>query len=825
MLQGAGFTTSMREAKQTESGAGHPDRDGHGVHVEGFRQLEESFEHSWQRLLGSDFRWDAELALALRRSLERLDLHRLEIAAPPLARKLRELGTHIGVCLGAGQGVHEPELKRLRTLMEQARLQLAQSRADAEAAADRRPRCDEVFTVGADPGQHLATRLHDAGYQVRHLPDAGSVRHALASLLPRAMVVALDEDGAEARTGISLVHKCLAGRIDVPVVFLGRSEQLQVRLAAVQAGGVAFFNQPADLDAVVAKLASAMMDQETGERGRILMVGDGHAWWERLQPVMAGHGLALRRCETMKVLEELQRYTPELVLVDLDADAPLATPDLAAVIRQHHIGYAIPIILLCRQAGFPGLVGRLGAAADDLLPDSVPDEFVLWVIERRLQRSRTINNRLALLNRQDAGTGLFNRRHFLARLERALAGHSKSDRPLAVVLVMLENWRSLRNQIDQPAIDELLRSVARNMRQYLDEADDFARVGDAVFAALVRAVDADALLHSGERLRKAVATIPVGGASTPLALEVRVGIGVARAGDTDARHVMGRADVALNASMVKGARAVQLSDESIGNNGVEAFEARLLGRVSEAVRHERMRLVFQPIVSLRGGAGRRYEVLLRMYDEDGTELMAESVFSLAHRNSRLGLALDRWVMSHAVNALRGVHEEDLILFVHISDATLSESEPVDWLSGRVPAGSVPPGALVFEVTEAAARRSPRQIAQLATRIHDHGWQLAITRFGLESDSPSLIDRLAPDYVKLDRLFVRDLTGPKQAEARAALREMVQRLNDRGARPIISGVENMQILPALWSAGADLVQGYFLQRPDHEMNYDFAGLSF
>jgi EAL domain-containing protein (putative c-di-GMP-specific phosphodiesterase class I) len=64
-----------------------------------------------------------------------------------------------------------------------------------------------------------------------------------------------------------------------------------------------------------------------------------------------------------------------------------------------------------------------------------------------------------------------------------------------------------------------------------------------------------------------------------------------------------------------------------------------------------MNLLFQPIVSLRGDTTERYEVLLRMRNREGWELLPETVFSLVKRH-RIGMVLDRWVIAHSIRMLR-----------------------------------------------------------------------------------------------------------------------------------------------------------------------------
>jgi EAL domain-containing protein (putative c-di-GMP-specific phosphodiesterase class I) len=59
------------------------------------------------------------------------------------------------------------------------------------------------------------------------------------------------------------------------------------------------------------------------------------------------------------------------------------------------------------------------------------------------------------------------------------------------------------------------------------------------------------------------------------------------------------------------------------------------------------------------------------------------------------------------------------------------------------------------------------------------------------------------------------------EARENLKEMVTELRAQKRKSIIPLVESAAILSTLWQAGVDYIQGYYLQAPTSEMNYDFS----
>jgi EAL domain-containing protein (putative c-di-GMP-specific phosphodiesterase class I) len=119
-------------------------------------------------------------------------------------------------------------------------------------------------------------------------------------------------------------------------------------------------------------------------------------------------------------------------------------------------------------------------------------------------------------------------------------------------------------------------------------------------------------------------------------------------------------------------------------------QQHLLEEIREAVQQQRMNLLFQPIVSLRGDTTERYEVLLRMRNREGWELLPETVFSLVKRH-RIGMVLDRWVIAHSIRVLRErrAHGRSAILFINISPTILQDDELLNWLAGGLQKTGVP----------------------------------------------------------------------------------------------------------------------------------------
>lgn len=164
---------------------------------------------------------------------------------------------------------------------------------------------------------------------------------------------------------------------------------------------------------------------------------------------------------------------------------------------------------------------------------------------------------LATLARTDGLTGLANRREFLARLREELDRSRRYAHPCALLMLDVDNFKSVNDTWGHPAGDEVLRAVAARIGNEIRPTDRAARYGGEEFAVLLPETDAAGAMSVAERVRAAIAATPVV-ISTESAIGVRVSVGVAAcaAGGMDDRVLLSSADEALYAAKQGGRNRV-----------------------------------------------------------------------------------------------------------------------------------------------------------------------------------------------------------------------------------------------------------------------------
>ncbi len=782
-------------------------------------------EDLWQKLYyvkwnPKSFAMLARLAQEMAHNAQRINDERLLILVVQFEQ-------HVKHCAATGGLIGEADRQRLLALIDALRFILVTSATPGMADEPRtRPLLashPEIFLITPDAESPLQAKLRDSSYRVRMMTSLADADARLHERIPGAIIIDMDfPEGPDQVLALITTVRAEVG-LRAPVLFLAERNDMAARLDAVRVGGSAYFNKPLDSDEILSVLRELLLPQTSAGYYRVLIVNDRPAEAWEMAGALEEQGLTPRVViQPLQVFQDIYRFGPDLLLIDLDLKE-VNGADLAQAVAQHQDCDILPMLLLCFPADVAHYLTNLDAPGASLLIKPVPTSYLCWEVKQRLRRARTMRVKLSLLSDSDTVSSLYNRRRFMILMERALESIGLRLQSLTVVFVMLDNLRTIRDSVGVAIADEVIGQAAVRLRQVLNAEQPAARFSDAIFTIMVPNLQGEPLLKLARRIRDALETgfYKVG----EQALLLRTNIGLATATNRSQDHLMliQRADSACGlAREVKGERIyLQQSAPQIKSDLEASSRGRVVDQVREILEHERLWLVFQPIASIRGDINERYEVLLRLRDDQGQELVPGSVFGVIY-NHALGLALDRWVIDHTLELLRQ-RQSTTTAFIKLLPVTLQDKTLSVWLRERLEQTGVEAQRIVFEVAESSAERSLRDMFSFLGGIKLLGCGFCLDRFGRGTDSLGLLKNLGADYVKLDMHFVNNLG--KDARKQVQLKELVQNLDALGAATIIGGVEDVQAMPILWSLGIDLIQGFFLQHPFSEMSYDFSTGTF
>ena len=431
-----------------------------------------------------------------------------------------------------------------------------------------------------------------------------------------------------------------------------------------------------------------------------------------------------------------------------------------------------------------------------------------------------LEEKLKQISSQDLLTGLYNRQYLMDALAQAIATAGKDNKTGALAYIALDNFLSMKSQVGISGADLLLGDLATLLREQAGDEVTLARLSDDAFCVMCLPCDEASMESLCERIRKAVEDhlFDINGRTVPLT--VSIGIAAITENSPKAEELMGRAHTASadvkkqeghergNGILVYNPAEYESLDET---NSVEA--------ILKALDDNRFRLLFQPIINLRGEGEEHYEAFVRMLNKDNEEVSPYD-FLPPMGPSDTAIKIDRWVILQTIKQLSSHRSRghDTRLFLNITAETLQDKTFTPWLSVALKAARLPGDSLIFQIREGDANNYMKQAKDFTKAVHELYSKVSISQFGCALNPFNTLKHIEADYVKIDGSFTEEIQ--KSDEAKEQVKEMVKSLQNAGKLTIIPLVENAGVLATLWQAGVNYIQGYYLQAPVPEMNYDF-----
>ncbi len=681
-----------------------------------------------------------------------------------------------------------------------------------------------LWLATPDPARALIRAIERRGaYRVQRIRGLTEA-HALLAQAQQPVAILVDLDDASDYQMILQQATTLRQVLpkDIPLLFMAARSDITARLEAVEAGAAGYFLKPVDLPLLLETLKEWM---PRPLHHRILIMDDTLPSAREIARWLDGRGMVTQiLVQPMLVLQALSNFRPDLLLVSLDfteSDSLL----LVQAIRQHELFRELPLILCSAHDEMGPRLAATRLHGEMLLDKPLDPEILVAAIAKCLRQGNDLYRKISRLSNRDTVSGLYNRPYFLTHLERVLVTASANAQSVAVMLVALDNLRSIENQ-DIAATDEVIEQAAWRLKTALGPDVIAARFGDAIFMVLLAYTTHEGLLATARKAQTSLETEAYRLASGDFRLATSVGVSTApsnAAAPCEASTLIQQADLARSIAQTDKAARIHIHHaQGVDQGEDQSRQRRLMEEIREAVQQQRMTLLFQPVVSLRGDTTERYEVLLRMRNHEGWELLPETVFALVKRH-RIGMVLDRWVIAHAIRVLRERKNQGqpVMLFINISPTILQDEELLNWLQAGLNRTGVAASSLVFEMAETAADLNKQALLPFLHKLKALGCGLSLDHFSGHEHARSLVEFLQVNYVKLSSTFTQNLLNNKDIQQRLA--GLTRSLADVGVISIVTGIEDAMTLPVLWSCGIDYVQGYFLQRPQTEMSYDFENM--
>jgi diguanylate cyclase (GGDEF)-like protein len=418
----------------------------------------------------------------------------------------------------------------------------------------------------------------------------------------------------------------------------------------------------------------------------------------------------------------------------------------------------------------------------------------------------------------DPLTNLANRVLFSEQVDLGLRRRLRSGKPLAVLTLDLDDFKTVNNSLGPARGDQLLVEVAQRLGSSLRSADSLARLDGDEFAVLVEEDGREDALRVADRILDAFEA-PFLLQGREIAISASVGVAFSDSPDEAAENLIRNAVVAMHIAKAGGRAGCEIFEPSMHTALLERLELKV--DLQRAVDCDEFIIHYQPILNLLDGRLEGMEALIRWNHPTRGTLSPAHFISLAEETGLI-VPLGRWVIREACRQAREwqtryADAEEMKVSVNLSAKQLQHLDLVAEVEEAIVRSGLNPASLILEITESVLMSDVDVARQRIRDLKRLGVQVAIDDFGTGYSSLSYLRRFDLDVLKIDRYFIE---GVHFASEEAALvRAIIDLGKSLHMQVVAEGVEVVEQLTELQALGCDLAQGYLFSRPQEPIEVE------
>jgi EAL domain-containing protein (putative c-di-GMP-specific phosphodiesterase class I)/GGDEF domain-containing protein len=678
------------------------------------------------------------------------------------------------------------------------------------ALADNSPVPMIVFSPQREPAEFINSLMRKAGEPVHctWIPAVRDLGEALEQLNPELLICAYvsEADAKQAAT----VRDQLAPQVPMLLVRPQISENDIASGMRLGARDVVSLSATDRVQAVVSRELRAFRL----ERALNSTLQSASDYRRQLQSVLQRSNDAILQVQEGIVVDANQTWL-ELFGYE-DANAVVGQPLMDLFDDRSHAALKGALVA-CAQGKWtdhPLKVTALLGDGTQLQLDLVltPGEYdnepcVRIMVPARKRDERQLTTDLNDTVKRDATTGLLLRRPLLDAISVRIAAPPQAGVRF-MALVRPDKFAELEKDVGARASEQLVAEYATTLKSHLGPNDIAGRLSGVSILALLERGNSHDVEAWAEAVLARFSENPSTIGQKTVHSSCTIGLTAVPTAGASLDAIIADVVEAVRRARVQGGNQIYHLDKADTDTRVQAYDKIWVKHIKSALMENRFRLVQQPVASLQGDDPDMFDVLVRMLDHQGKEVLPAEFMAAAERNDLLK-NIDRWVVGASLSF--AAQKKPGCLFVRLSKDSVLDGGFTDWLKTQLASGTHVPARLCFQITESIAEQYMTAAATQLATLKKLGFRTALERFGSGRDPIKLLTSVPLDFIKIDGALVQDLAT--NFETQAVVKRLVDQAVKLKIETIAERVEDANTMAVLWQLGVQFIQGYFVNAPE------------
>ncbi|WP_177418975.1 response regulator [endosymbiont of Lamellibrachia barhami] len=583
------------------------------------------------------------------------------------------------------------------------------------------------------------------------------------------------------------------------LIFLSRSNDLELRLQAMRIGAVGYFTPPFNIPNLTGKILQ-LVKPDREKTYRVLIVEDDPSQADFAAVILRKANIeTLAVTDPLKVMDILDQFRPDLILMDLYMPGANGI-ELTSIIREQEEFVSIPIVFLSGEQNADKQLDALSVGGDDFISKPIRPRHLVTAVNNRIQRARHIRSAQSTPNQRDPVTGLHTRRFFFMQLDRQLVPASPPAQILGVFYIELGNLSEIRIGTNETQINRLLGQLGSRIAGLVEPQDVAARNSDDSILLLANRPHKKNLEAQAEAIRKAISDTPFEIDGLKLRLEASIGISFNNGHDHSSSEMVTRSSLAsANAQAAGGNRTVVFNEgRHIQKENTQTSDTPLEELVRKGLEENAFQLVILPLASTEQQAYIFHELLPRIRSEQGETIPAEQILQTAKRIDRLS-DVERWLCGEAISILDERRHEgrQTSIVIHQSAASIEDMGRLQWIRDQLRRRQLVGTGLHMEFDLADLAFDLKRSKAFIRALREMGINISLARFLGNDAAFKVLNYLGANFIRLSKKLLHS--------EEAAIVGISSKLHESHIKIILPRVDKSDQIAPAWIKHADIMQ--------------------